>query len=480
MANGRSIDLGAIYGIEIQEEAVRIAETALRRMDQQMDRQLWEAFGRCGVIRPPRSSATIVQGNALRLDWRQILPPEQCGYVLGNPPFVGKQFMTARQKDDMKKACGEVPRHGTLDYACGWYFKAAEYVQGTRTAVGFVSTNSIVQGEQAGVLWNALFYCYNVKIRFAHRAFAWESEAPGKAHVHVVIVGFGASDTPNKRLYEYPSTSTVRKRTVRKETGDNAIVTRVGNISPYLTEGSDLAILPRPKPRCGVPPILFGNMPNDGGHLILDDEQKAELLRMEPKAEWFVRPFLGAAEFIGGRRRWCLWLKDAVPAELQAMPEVMKRVEAVRIHRLSSPRPATRRLASTPALFGEIRQPDSGYLFVPSVSSQRRSYIPMAFMAGTVIASNLRADHTRRGTVPFRRAFLGDAHGLGSDGLRAVEIGFPLLEQACVQQLSLAGKAQRRGCRPWRRPRSRCWRPAVSLPARRMQTFTILSRCRPD
>jgi hypothetical protein len=371
------VDLGAIHGIEIQEEAVRIAEAALRRMDRQMDGRLWEAFGPRGAIGPPTSAPTIVRGNALRLDWRQILPPEQCVYVLGNPPFAGKQFMTACQKDDMKKACGEIPRHGTLDYACGWYFKAAQYVQGTQTTVGFVSTNSIVQGEQTGVLWNALFRRFHVKIRFGHRPFAWESEAPGKAHVHVVIVGFGAGDAPNKRLYEYPST------------GKDAVVTHVANISPYLTEGSDMAILPRPKPRCGVPPILFGNMPNDGGHLILDDEQKAAILRREPKAERFVRPFLGAAEFLSGRQRWCLWLKDALPAELHALPEIMKRVEAVRVHRLSSPRSATRRLASRPALFGEIRQPDTGYLFVPSVSSQRRRYIPMAFMAGTVIASNL-------------------------------------------------------------------------------------------
>ncbi len=202
------MDVDAFYGIEISEWPVRIAEVAMWLMDHQMNIRLSEAFGQYFVRLPLKKSPTIVCGNALRLDWKKILPPEQCSFVLGNPPFVGKQYQTAEQTS----------RHGTrlrrrqrtaalLDYVTGWYCKAAEYIQGTRIEVGFVSTNSITQGEQVGVLWNALFQRFRLKIHFAHRTFAWESEARGKAHVHVVIIGFGAFDTQNKRIYDYESDS---------------------------------------------------------------------------------------------------------------------------------------------------------------------------------------------------------------------------------------------------------------------------------
>ena len=230
------LDVDAFYGIELKEWPARIAEVAMWLMDHQMNIRLSEAFGQYFVRLPLRHSPTIVCGNALGLDWKTILPPDQCSYVLGNPPFVGKQFATAEQKVDMELVCGRVKGGGILDYVTGWYFKAAEYIQGTQIVVGFVSTNSISQGEQVGVLWKELFAHYHAKIHFAHRTFAWESEARGKAHVHVVIIGFAAFDTVNKRLYDYEAD------------GEKVTVGTVRNISPYLVEGSDIVILCAPSP----------------------------------------------------------------------------------------------------------------------------------------------------------------------------------------------------------------------------------------
>jgi len=256
------------------------------------------------------------------VDWKQILPPAQCSYVLGNPPFVGKTWLTDKQREDMKSVCGRIKNFGLLDYVTGWYFKAADYIQGTRIAVGFVSTNSISQGEQVGILWGELFAKHHLKIHFAHRTFAWESEARGKAHVHVVIIGFGAFDVTNKQIYDYET--------------DKPTVSPARNISPYLIEGNDVVAMSRNKPVCPVSEMVNGSKPVDGGNLILDDEEKADLLRAEPKAKKYIRRFIGSDEFINGINRWCLWLVDASPSEIREMPAVMARVEAVKKSRLSS------------------------------------------------------------------------------------------------------------------------------------------------
>jgi hypothetical protein len=371
------VDVDAFFGIEISEWPARIAEVAMWLMDHQMNLRLSEAIGQYFVRLPLTKSPRIVCDNALRVDWKGVLAPQECSYVLGNPPFVGKQFATAQQKADMQRVCGHVKGGGVLDYVSAWYFRAAEYIRGTDIVVGFVSTNSITQGEQVGLLWNALFTQHHVKIHFAHRTFAWQSEARGRAHVHVVIIGFGARDAPRKRIYDYDAQ------------GNTATATPVSNISPYLVEGGDIVVLPRSRPINGAPEIVFGNMPNDGGHLILSEEEKAELIAKEPKAARFIRPFVGSHEFIHGLRRWCLWLVSISPTDLRAMPQVMARVERVKQHRKASPRPTTRELANTPTLFGEIRQPRSDFLLIPSVSSEDRRYIPIAFMRKTTIGSNL-------------------------------------------------------------------------------------------
>jgi MmeI, DNA-methyltransferase domain/MmeI, N-terminal domain/MmeI, helicase spacer domain/MmeI, target recognition domain len=265
------VDVDQFYGIEIGEWPARIAEVALWLMDHQMNLKISEAFGQLYQRLPLKKSPHIHCANALRADWKQILPPAQCSYVLGNPPFVGAKFQTDAQRADMDAIAGDVENHGLLDYVTGWYFKAADYVQNTRIVVGFVSTNSISQGEQAGTLWNYLFQHFKTKIHFAHRTFPWASEARGKAHVHVVIIGFAAFDIPGKRIYDYET--------------EKVTVSPAKNISPYLVEGSDLAITNRSKPICDVPEINFGNQPIDGGNLLLDAEAKAELLAKEPAAK---------------------------------------------------------------------------------------------------------------------------------------------------------------------------------------------------
>jgi hypothetical protein len=386
-----AINVDAFYGIEISEWPARIAEVAMWLMDHQMNQRLSEAFGQYFVRLPLKKSPHIVCGNALRLDWKEVLPPSQCNYVLGNPPFVGKQFMTASQSADMEEICRGIKGAGLLDYVTAWYFKAAEYVQGTRTQVGFVSTNSITQGEQVGVLWNDLFSRYHIKILFAHRTFPWESEARGKAHVHVVIVGFGAFDRSPKRLYDYEvSGASATNEAVPDEQRQTRVsVSDVPNISPYLVAGPDVFLKARSKPLCQVPEIVFGSMPNDGGYLLFSPNSRETLLRDEPEAAKYLRRFVGADEFLNGKERWCLWLDGENSAQFMELRRVRDCVEAVAIHRKSSRRETTKKLAMSAAYFGEIRQPDRPYLLIPSVSSERRRYIPIGFMRPEVIASNL-------------------------------------------------------------------------------------------
>jgi hypothetical protein len=265
---------------------------------------------------------------------------------------------------------------GDMDYVVAWFYRAAEYIQGTPIRVGFVSTNSITQGEQVPIVWGLLFGRNRVKIHFAHRTFAWESEARGKAHVHVVIIGFGALDSANKRIYDYDTDT------------KHPLVSEAANISPYLTPGSDSFVTKRTKPLGDVPEMRCGNKPSDGGNFILTDAEKKEFLAAEPAAAKFLKCFTGSEEFINGNMRWCLWLKDASPTELRALPEVMKRVQAVKEFRAKSTAAPTRKAAQTPTLFFYISQPAKKYVLIPEVSSERRNYIPIGFMPPTVISAN--------------------------------------------------------------------------------------------
>jgi len=368
------VDVDQMFGIEIEEWPARIAETALWLIDHQMNLLLAEKFGQYFVRLPLKKSARIINDNALRLNWRHVLNPAECSYILGNPPFVGHQWRNAEQQKDMEAIWGTAGRFGRLDYVTCWYKCAAEFIQGTQTRVGFVSTNSITQGEQVGILWGCL-NGLGVRIHFAHRTFPWQSEARGKAHVHVVIIGFGVCDVPVKKLYDYAD-------------GDTPTVSEVRGISPYLVEGGQTVLPSRTSPPRGMPQMKKGSQPTDGGNLILTNKERAELLEKEPGAERWLRPFIGGEELLNGGHRWCLWLKNISLPELQALPQVQVRVEKVRASRLKSPTASVRRFADYPTLFTQDRQPDSDYLAVPEVSSEARRFIPIAFLPATVIASN--------------------------------------------------------------------------------------------
>ncbi len=369
------VDVDQFHGIEYSEWPVRIAEVALWLMDHQMNALAAEAFGQSFDRLPLRSSPHIVHGNALRLDWNEALPREQCACVMSNPPFIGKAFRNPEQRADMALVWDGVKGAGVLDYVTCWYVKAARYIQGTRIAVAFVSTNSISQGEQVGILWGELFQRFHLKIHFAHRTFAWASESRGKAHVHVVIIGFGAFDRADKRIFDYEPRAAEPTESV------------ASNINPFLVEGADIVLTKRTTPLCAAPAISFGSMANDGGCLILSPQERAELLREAPAAQPFIRPYTGSEEFIHGIDRYCLWLVDATAAQLREMPAVLRRVDAVRKLRSASRRPTTQALARTPSLFGEIRQPAESYLAIPKTSSEGRTYIPIAFVRPTVIAN---------------------------------------------------------------------------------------------
>ena len=374
------IDVDSMYGIEIEEFPARIAEVALWLTDHQMNMLLSQEFGKTYVRLPLKKSANIKHGNALSTNWSTFVPnspdmDQTTLYVLGNPPFVGKKIRSDDQNKDMDFVFQGIPNYGVLDYVCSWYIKACEYINGTLIQVAFVSTNSITQGEQIGVLWQYLL-AHNIKINFAHRTFRWSNEARGKAAVFCVIIGFSQPDRPQKRIYDYHSPDSEPMEVSAKQ------------INPYLVDSDNVLIVSRGQPICNVPTMTFGSMPNDDGQLIFTEEEKNVLISKEPRSEQFFRPLLSAHEFLNGKNRFCLWLKDADPSEIRSMPEVMKRIDAVRKYRALSKREATRKLSRYPALFGEIRQPESNYVLIPRHSSECRRFIPMAFFDRSSIASD--------------------------------------------------------------------------------------------
>lgn len=375
------VDVDQCFGIEIEEFPAEIAQTALWLADHQMNLEVAAAFGEYFTRLPLTSRPHVLHGNALTLDWAAAWgedQPELFDVILGNPPFVGKQYQSAGQKKDLKAVLHGIKGAGVLDFVTGWFVKAARYMDAhpeARTA--FVSTNSISQGEQVGVLWNELMGMHECQLHFAHRTFSWTNEASGKAAVHVVIKGFGPQDVTPKRLFDYED--------LRGEPTERV----VSNINPYLVEAADVVVLKRRTPICDVPPVLFGSMPNDGGHLLLSPEERDALLAVEPGAEPYVRRFIGSWEFLNDKARYCLWLNDVPPQVLRQLPRVQARVEGVNKARVESSRATTRDLAATPTLFGEIRQPDTAYILIPGVSSERRDYLPMGLLPSEVVASNL-------------------------------------------------------------------------------------------
>jgi type II restriction/modification system DNA methylase subunit YeeA len=370
------VNIGQFYGIEIDEAATHIARVALYITDHQLNLEAANKFGKTRATVPLVTTPHIHCANALRIDWNDVVKAEECSYVFGNPPFYGKQWQTDEQKQDLVLIASSVKNFALLDYVTGWYVKAIDYIQHTNIQVAFVSTNSITQGEQVAVLWSWMLH-RGAKINFAHRTFKWSNEGKGVAAVHCVIVGFALFDTKEKFLFEYENIS-----------DSNAIRKDVKQINPYLVDAESILITKKTSPICNVPAMSYGNMANDGGHLVLSDDEKNLLINLEPESIQFIKRFTMGDEFINNIPRWCLWLKDVDITQLSRFPLIYERIAKVKRTRLDSSRKATQSLASTPALFGEIRQPTSKYIAVPRVSSERRLYIPIGFLEADVIAGD--------------------------------------------------------------------------------------------
>jgi N-6 DNA Methylase len=371
-----SVDVDQFFGIEIEEFPAQIAQVALWLMDHQMNVRVSEEFGMYFARIPLKTSPHIVNGNALTLDWNDVLPAERASYVFGNPPFVGAKYMSDEQRADFNRVFAGIANAGQVDFVAAWYVKAAGYIRAARTRCAFVSTNSITQGEQVGVLWSWLL-SQGIHIHFAHRTFQWSNEARGMAAVHCVIIGFGISDVEKKIIFEYDD--------IRGE--PHAVP--ASNINPYLIDGPNVIASGRSEPICNVPLIVNGSIPADGGNLILTPEECNELLANEPGAEPWIRPYLGAEGFIHNEIRYCLWLVDCLPTELRKLPLVMQRVKAVQAMRQASSKAATREKSATPTLFTENRQPLHGnYLAVPRTSSENRRYLPIGYLSSHIVAAN--------------------------------------------------------------------------------------------
>ena len=372
------VDVDQFYGIEIEEFPAQIAQVALWLMDHQMNLQVAERFGEYFARLPLTKSPTIVHENALRIDWASVIPKEKLSYILGNPPFIGSKLMTEGQRTDLLAVAGKLKGAGVLDFVCAWHLKATAYAEGTGIGIAFVSTNSICQGEQVGILWGELL-ARGWRIAFAHRTFRWNNEAKGVAAVHCIIVGMSRTPPSPRRLFDY--------ETVGGEPQEVA----AGNINPYLVDAHDVLLLNRSKPLCDVPEIGIGNKPIDGGYYLLTPEERDLLLQAEPNAARFIKRWFGATEFLNGIERYCVWLADAEPSAIRAMPAVLALVEKVRRYRLGEIDAKSGReakagqsslaLAPTPTRFHVENLPKTSYLLLPRHFSENRDYMPSGFMS---------------------------------------------------------------------------------------------------
>jgi methylase of polypeptide subunit release factors len=417
------LDVDMMYGIEYEEFPARIAEVAMWLIDHQMNMQISNEFGQYFVRLPLKKSAKIVHGNALRLDWQSLISQQTIeleakeatvilkeptseyktvniktekltivdkrnvqpiqyevnksfDYIIGNPPFIGSAYQNESQKEDMEIIFSGLKGYGMLDYVTAWYKKAAQLIVNTKTKVAFVSTNSITQGEQPGILWTILYNLYKIKIHFAHRTFSWSNEAKGNAAVHVVIIGFGNCDTNNKSIYEY--------ETIKGE--PHAV--KIKNINPYLVEGKDIVLLSVSQPICNVPKMQSGSAARDGGFLILKDEEKKAIVKANPSTKKYFSRFISGDDFINNVIRWCIWLKKVSPTEIRGIREFQERFKAVKEFREQSTRGGTIKMAEMPYLFAEERQPETDFLVIPKVSSENRRYIPIAYLTKDYIVSD--------------------------------------------------------------------------------------------
>ena len=379
------VDVDQFYGIELGEFPARIAETALWMMDHIMNNRLSLEFGQTYARIPLTSSPHIVHGDALEMDWAELLPPEACSFVFGNPPFGGAKYQSMEQREQVRRVAAMGKGGGTLDYVTAWFITAGEYLLTSKARIGFVATNSITQGEQVAQLWPILFHRCGLEIAFAHRTFAWGSDARGMAHVHVVILGLDRKEDARmeKRLFSYPDIKGEPEESQHKA------------LSPYLFDAGRLAdphltVREESAPIDGMRRLIIGSKPIDGGHYIFgSEEQRTEFVATEPGAEPYLRPFVGAREYLQGRKRWILSLHDAPPNMLAGLPGVRERIAAVRSYREDSKSAPTRKLAANPTLYHVNVIPTSPFLVVPKVSSERRHYVPVGWLEPPAIPSDL-------------------------------------------------------------------------------------------
>ena len=378
------INVNQFYGIEIGEFPARIAETALWMMDHIMNNRLSLEFGQSHVRIPLEDAPHILNGDALEVDWGDFLPPEECSFVFGNPPFVGAKFQSEMQRAQVRRIAALGKTGGTLDYVTAWFIEAGKYVQKGSARIGFVATNSITQGEQVAQLWPLLFERCGLEIAFAHRTFAWGSDARGKAHVHVVIIGLDIRDRQQagKRLFSYPDINGEPEET------------RHAALSPYLFDASGLTdphltVCEEGGPVNGMGKLIIGSKPIDGGNYIFDAEERAAFLRAEPDAEPFLHPFVGAREYLQGGERWILALQNVGPDVLARLPHVRERIAAIRAYRQASNSKPTQKLSETPTLYHVNVVPTAPFLVIPKVSSERREYVPTGWLEPPTIPSDL-------------------------------------------------------------------------------------------
>lgn len=370
--NPIKVSISQFHGIEINDFAVTVAKTALWIAESQMMKETENIlYGTHLEFLPLKTNANIVEANALRIDWNDVIPAEKLNYIMGNPPFVGARWMSKSQKEDIHSVFDDTKDSGNLDYVTAWYKKAADFMEQSGIHAAFVSTNTITQGEQPAIFWKKLFD-NGICINFAYRTFRWDSEASLKAHVHCVIVGFSYINDPKiKILFD-----------------ENGIGRRVKNINAYLLDTDNVFVSSRSRPICNVPEIGIGNKPIDGGYYLFDKEEMDNFIQKEPRAKAYFHPWYGAREFINRKPRYCLYLGNCPPNELRLMPQAMKRVQAVKAYRESSSSAGTRKIAATPTRFHVSNFPTGDYIVIPQVSSERRRYIPMGYMDQRVLCSD--------------------------------------------------------------------------------------------
>lgn len=378
------IDVDQFYGIELGEFAARIAEVALWMMDHIMNNKLSLEFGESYARIPIKKSPHIFPSDALEIDWSRVVAPSECSYILGNPPFGGSKYQSEKQREQVRRLAQLGGSGGTLDYVTGWFIKAGDYLRKSSARIGFVATNSVTQGEQVAQLWPVLFDRYGLEISFAHRTFAWGSDARGMAHVHVVIIGLTRRDQEpaEKRLFSYSDIKGDPTESLHSA------------LTPYLFDAGTvvdrhLVVDETSRPLCSVPQLVIGSKPIDEGHYIFSPEERREFLHEEPGAKKYLHPYVGSVEFINGDQRWILYLANVPPNELRTMPMVKERVAAVRASRLKSPSEGTRKLAETPTRYHVTVVPDRPFLVIPESSSEKRDYVPIGWLNPPTIPSNL-------------------------------------------------------------------------------------------